>query len=104
MAKLNKRPQLPRMSVVITPDSVTLEQTVHCCPHCGKQSPIIRTYTTKDHLNQSLQTKLKSPSQMVIKFSSHIEHLLHATSPKKVDTQEQMHGILQPLQDTLTSG
>ena len=41
MAKLKKKPQLPRMPVVITPDSVTLTQTVHTCPKCGFRSATI---------------------------------------------------------------
>jgi len=41
---------------------------------------------------------------MVIRFSSHIEHLLHATLLKKADMLELSNGIQRPLQDTLTSG
>ena len=42
--KLKKKPKRPGpMPVVITPDSVTLAQTVHKCPHCGATSSIIRT-------------------------------------------------------------
>ncbi len=42
--KLKKKPKRPApMQVVITPDSVTLTQSVHLCPHCGKSSPIIKT-------------------------------------------------------------
>ncbi len=42
--KLKKKPKRPApMQVVITPDSVTLAQSVHTCPHCGATSPIIKT-------------------------------------------------------------
>ena len=42
--KLKKKPKRPGpMPVVITPDSVTLAQSVHKCPHCGAESTIIRT-------------------------------------------------------------
>ena len=42
--KLKKKPKRPGpMPVVITPDSVTLTQTVHKCPHCGATSSIIKT-------------------------------------------------------------
>jgi len=40
--KLKKKPKRPGpMPVVITPDSVTLTQTVHTCPKCGFISTII---------------------------------------------------------------
>ena len=42
--KLKKKPKRPGpMPVVITPDSVTLAQSVHKCPHCGAVSSIIKT-------------------------------------------------------------
>ena len=42
--KLKKKPKRPGpMPVVITPDSVTLTQSVHKCPHCGAVSSIIKT-------------------------------------------------------------
>ena len=34
--KLKKKPKRPApMQVVITPDHVTLTNSVHCCPKCG---------------------------------------------------------------------
>ena len=42
--KLKKKPKRPGpMPVVITPDSVTLTQTVHKCPKCGFTAAIIKT-------------------------------------------------------------
>ena len=42
--KLKKKPKRPGpMPVVITPDSVTLTQTVHKCPKCGFIAATIKT-------------------------------------------------------------